>query len=172
MRRLPTIVLFCIALAAVATLQSVSADSSSMSSGSSIPKNHQYLLGNWTCTVNLAAMEGQPAMTDHAAMTISMAPSMTLHSHVAAKDYMSDTYEGYDMKTKTHWLNTADTVGDVTVETSMDGTVFTGTTWAGGTATPTRDTQTKVSDAKIRDITETKEKGKWTTLADAVCTKM
>ena len=171
MRRLPTAVLFFIGVVALATLRSVSVSADDSMSSGSIPTSHQFLLGTWNCTVNLAAMQGQPATTDHGAMTISTAPYMTLHSHVSAKDYNSATYQGYDTKTKTHWLNTVDTIGEVTIETSTDGTVFTGTTWQGGTATPTRDTQTKISDTKIRDVTEIKPKDTWTKLADAVCTK-
>jgi hypothetical protein len=171
MRKLLASVLFCFAVAALATLRSVSADDSMSNSTAAMPKSHQYLIGEWNCTVNLAAMEGQPATTDHGAMTISTSPSMTLHSHVAAKDYMSDSYQGYDAKTKTHWLNTTDTMGLVTMETSKDGMVFAGTTWEGGHGIPTRDTQTKISDTKIRDVTELQQNGKWTQIADTVCTK-
>ena len=172
MRRLSTIVLICVAATVVATMRSVSADNSMMSSGTMMPKDHMYLIGSWTCSVALAAMMGEPAMTDHGTMTISASPGMTLHTHVTAKDYMSDSYEGYDMKTKTHWLSTTDIQGNTVLEMSTDGTVFTGTTWRAATATPTRDTQTKLSDTKIRDVTEIKENGKWTKIADAVCTKV
>jgi hypothetical protein len=171
MRRLLTAVLFCAASAVLVTARSVSADDSMSSGSASLPKNHQYLIGTWNCTVKLAAMEGQPAMTDHGVLTFSISPNMTLHSHVAAKDYMSDSYQGYDSKTKTHWLDSADAFGNVTLETSKDGMVFTGTSWQGGTSTPVRDTQSKISDTKIRDVTDEKENGKWMQLADAVCTK-
>ena len=130
MHRLPTIVFVCVLAAAAASIKMVSADDS-MTSGPSMPNDHDYLLGNRNCTVSLAAMEGHAAMTDHAAMSITAAPDMTLRSHVAAKDYMSDSYEGYDVKTKTHWLTTADTVGDVISENSKDGKVFVGTSWKG-----------------------------------------
>lgn len=172
MRRLLTVLLLCAAAAALTVPRSASADNSMSSSSTlSMPPSHMYLIGTWNCSVKLAAMQGQPAMTDTGVMTIAVSPSMTLHSHVAAKDYMSDTYQGYTAKTKTHWLNTSDTVGEVTVETSKDGIVFTGTTLQGATSTPTRDTQTKISDTKLRDITEIKGDGKWTQIADAVCTK-
>ena len=172
MRKLPTVLLFCLCLAAVATMRAVSADNSMSGSGPTMmPKSHQYLIGTWDCTVKLAAMEGQPAMTDHGTLTIAMAPTMTLHSHVVAKDYMSDTYQGYNVKTKTHWLSTADTTGAVAYETSKDGMAFTGTTWDDGKIVPTKDTQTKMSDTKIRDITQIEQNGTWTQLADAVCIK-
>lgn len=172
MRKLLTSVFFCIAIVALATVRSVSAgDSTSSGSMGAMPKSHQYLIGEWTCSVDLAAMEGQPAMTMSGKMTIEPSAAMTLHSRVTGKGYMSDTYEGYDPKIKIHWLNTADTTGAVTAETSKDGIVFTGMTWEGGQGIPTRDTQTKISDTKIRDLTELKKNGTWSKLADAVCTK-
>jgi hypothetical protein len=172
MHRSPFIVSLCAAAIVMASIGSASADNS-MSSGSmaGLPKDHQYLIGTWTCAVQLAAMQGQPASTDHGAMSIGMAPNMSLNFHIVAKDYRSDEYEGYDSKTKTHWATTADSQGDATLETSTDGVVFTGTTWQAGTSTPARDTQTKISDTKIRDVTELKMNGKWTKVADAVCTK-
>jgi len=172
MRRSSTIVLLFIALFAAATFRSASADDS-MSSGSSmgLPKNHQYLIGTWTCDVQLAAMGGQGPTTDHGTMSIALSPNMTLHSHVVAKDYMSDSYQGYDGKTKTHWIASSDTQCNSTLETSTNGLVFTGTTWQAGSATPTRDTQSKVSDTKIRDVTELKMNGKWSKIADVVCNK-
>jgi len=166
------VALVCVAAAAIAAARSASADSSMGSASmSGLPKNHQYLIGDWSCDAHIAAMQGQPAMTTHGTMTIALGPTMTIHSHVAAKDYASDSYQGYNAKTKTHWLNSTDSQGASTVETSMDGMVFTGTTWQGGTSTPTRDTQTKISDTKIHDLTELKMNGKWTTLADVTCTK-
>ena len=171
MRRLLTYVLLCVAIGVVGLVRSASADDSMMSGSMGIPKDHAYLLGNWNCTVNLPAMMGHGAEVDHGAMTISVSPMMTLRSHVDAKDYMSDSYEGYDMKTKTHWLTTSDTTGQVTSETSVDGKTFTGTTWGDGAATPIRDVQTKLSDTKIRDITTLKMNGSWSMLADATCIK-
>jgi len=172
MRRSSTIICVCIAAFSIATFRSASADDS-MSSGSTmgLPKDHQYLIGTWTCDVQLAAMGGQGPTTDHGTMTIALSPSMTLHSHVVAKDYMSDSYQGYVTKTKTHWIASSDTQGNTTLETSMNGSVFTGTTWQAGAATPTRDTQSKISDTKIHDVTEFKMNGKWSKLADVVCTK-
>ncbi len=157
MRRLVTVVLFCVcgALATSSGVLSASADNTtSMGSMTAMPKSHQYLLGVWQCTVHLAAMGGEPATTDHGTLTISMAPGNTIHWHVGASDYMSSSYEGYDVRSKTHWLNTVDTTGVVTAETSKDGMVYTGTSLEGGKSTPTRDTQTKISDTEIRDITE------------------
>ena len=116
-------------------------------------------------------MQGEPASTDHGVLTISMSPGMTIHSHVAAKDFMSDTYQGYNAKTNTHWLSTSDVFGDATLETSTDGSVYTGTTWQGAMVTPTRDTYSKISETKIRDFTEIKQNDKWAQLADTICTK-
>lgn len=173
MRRLPAVVSFCIVLSAVAALttQSVSADNSMMSGPSTMPKDHQYLIGTWNCTVKLAAMMGQPAQTVTSGMTIEMAPGMTVHSHVSSKGYFSDTYQGYDMKTKTHWLTTADVLGNAALETSKDGMIFNGTTWGMSGTTPTRDTYSKLSNTKIEDVTTLKLSGKWTQIADATCTK-
>lgn len=172
MLRTSTIVLLCAAFAGIASIGSAAADDS-MSSGSmaALPKNHQYLIGTWSCDAHLAAMEGQPAMTDHGTMTIAVAPSLTLHFQVVAKDYMSDSYQGYNAKTKTHWWATTNIQGNATLETSTDGVVFTGTNWQGATATPVRDTQSKISDTKIRDVSEIKLHGKWLKSADVTCTK-
>ena len=171
MRRLLTFMGLGVFISTLVVARSVSADDSMMSGSAAIPKDHAFMLGTWNCAVQLSAMGGQPATTDHGVMTISVSPMMSLHSHVAAKDYMSDSYEGYTMKTKTHWLTTADTTGQVSSETSTDGKTFTGTTWQGGGATAIRDVQTKLSDTKIRDITSLKMNGTWSTLADATCTK-
>lgn len=170
MRKLMIFVLFCVAMALAVTLRPVAAGDSS-SEMSSMPPSHNYMLGTWDCTVKLAAMAGNPATTDHGKLTVSVAPAMTLRSHVQAKDYMSDGYEGYDSKTKTHWITNADTTGIVSLETSKDGKVFIGTSWEVGTATPTRDTRSMISQTKIRDITELEENGKWSQIANTICTK-
>lgn len=171
MRRSLTLFLLCLVAVVTGFVRAASADQSMMSSSTGIPKDHAFLLGTWNCSVKLPAMMGHPASVDHGVMTISVSPMMSLHSHVAAKDYMSDSYEGYDMKTKTHWLTTADTTGQVSSETSTDGKTFNGTTWSGGSASSIRDVQTKISDTQIRDVTSLKVNGAWSTLADATCTK-
>lgn len=171
MRRLATFVLSCATVLAAVSMRSVLADEPMMSGGASIPKDHQYMLGTWQCTVHLPAMQGHPASVDHGTMTVSVSPMMTLHAQVVAKDYMSDSYEGYDMKTKTHWETTGDTTGQVASESSKDGKVFTGTTWSSGTATPIRDVETKVSDTQWHDVTSLQMNGTWAVLADSMCTK-
>jgi hypothetical protein len=173
MRRLLTVVAFCVVLAAVAALttQSVSADNSMMSGSTMMPKDHQYLIGTWACSVKLGAMMGQPAQTVTSGMSIEMSPGMTVHSHVSSKGYYSDTYQGYDMKTKTHWLTTADVLGNAALETSKDGMVFNGTSWGISGTASIRDNYSKVSNTKIEDKTTLKLGGKWTQVADATCTK-
>lgn len=153
---------------------SVSADSSmsSSSSGAAMGDRMAYLIGSWNCTVALSAMMGNPASTDHGKLTFSMTPNKTIHSHVAAADYAQDSYYGYDAKTKTHWMASADTQGVIVTETSKDGVTFTGNSMAGGMSTPTRDTFTHPSASTIRDVTQIEMKDKWTQLAIADCTKM
>lgn len=170
MRRPLTFIFICLAVVALGTVKSASADDSMMS-GTAMPKNHAFLLGSWSCTVNLPAMMGAKASTGRSTLTISASPNMTVHSHVSSPEYVSDSYQGYDMKTKTHWLITADTTGEVASETSKDGVTFMGMSWMNGTSTPVRDVETKISDTKIRDVTSLKMGGKWTMLADATCTK-
>lgn len=149
-----------------------SAVDSMSASGSSMGDHMAYLTGSWRCTVKISAYMGAAATTDHGTLTFSMAPGKTIHAHVAAADYMQDAYHGYDVKTKTHWTDSADTQGTTVSETSKDGVTFTGTSWSGGTSTPTRDTFTHPTESTIRDLTELETGGKWSTLTDADCTKM
>ena len=158
----------------VATVSStVSADNSmSSSSGGSMGDHMAFIIGSWNCTVKLAAMMGNPAGTDHGVVTFSKSPGDTIHQHTAAADYAADQYYGYNVKTKTHWTSATDIGGTIVSETSKDGVTFTGTTYANGMSTPTRDTFTHPSASKIRDLTQIEMKGTWSMLADANCTKM
>lgn len=170
MRKSLAVVLSCV-VAAASGAAARGDNSMSPSSMTMMPKNHMYLLGTWQCRVKLAAMDGGPEQTVSSTLTIDVSPSMTLHSHVSSKQYGSDTYQGYDPKTKTHWMALADTLSNAGYETSKDGVVFVGNEWGNSGTIPVRDTQTKISDTKIRDVTEFKIKGKWTQLADITCTK-
>ena len=165
-----SVLLAAIVLAAPSA--SASAGNSMSSSSGSMGDHMAYLIGSWKCGVSLAAMMGNPATTDHGTLTFSMTPHQTIHSHVAAADYAQDAYYGYDAKTKTHWMSSADTGGVIVTETSKDGVTFTGSSMAGGMTTPTRDTFTHPSATTIRDLTEIEQSGKWGKLADATCTKM
>ena len=165
MRTFIVVVGFCVAAAALLSPRGAAAGTSA------IPADHSMYVGDWTCAVKLAAMEGMPSSTDTGAMTISMSPGQTMHSHVTAKDYMSDSYEGYNQSTKTFWISTADTIGDTTFETSTDHMVYTGTTWDHGRSNEARDTRSVLSGGRLRDITSLKMNGKWVQIADATCTK-
>ena len=150
----------------------VSADNSMSSSGGSMGDHMAFLIGSWNCTVKLAAMMGNPAGTDHGVVTFAKSPGETIHAHTAAADYASDQYYGFNTKTKMHWTSATDTDGVQVFEISKDGVTFVGKSIADGMSTPTRDTFTHRSAAKIRDLTEIETNGKWSMLSDANCTKM
>ena len=131
-----------------------------------------WLIGTWNCSVTIPASPGYPARTDHAPMTITEALDTTMHFHVGAADYISDSYDGYDKKTKTYWNVASDSTGISTFETSKDGSVFEGTSSQVGDKTTTRDTFTAdASHTRIRDVSELLLHGTWTKVSDVVCTK-
>jgi hypothetical protein len=163
---------FAAAIVVTASSVSASAGNTMPSSSHSMGDHMAYLIGSWKCDVALSAMMGNPATTDHGTLTFAMSPQQTIHSHVAAADYAQDAYYGYDAKTKTHWMSSADTGGVIVTETSKDGITFTGSSMAEGRSAPTRDTFTHPTATTIRDITELEQGGKWSKLADAQCTKM
>ena len=173
MRNLLALVTFCVGIAIVTTLKSVSAGES-MPSGSPpmFPKNHPHLIGTWNCEVAFPASEGQKAFKAHPKMTISDSPNMTLHIRfIHVGQFMSDYYAGYDTKLKTYWMNAVDTQGGVVVQTSKDGVAYNGTASYGAERLPIRDTWTAITDSKLRNVTEIQEHGKWTQNSEAVCTK-
>jgi hypothetical protein len=131
----------------------------------------QFLVGSWSCTVKLAAMQGQPARTDHGTVTYAVVPGNALHSHVTANDYASDNFTGYVDEAKLYWMNTIDAYGTVSSETSTDGKVFTGTSTGGGTKSKIRDTFTHPTPDTTRDVQEVQSNGAWQTATDASCTR-
>jgi hypothetical protein len=171
MARFFSISAVCVAAAVVVCAVKPSAGDTGSGSMTTIPANHQMFVGSWNCTVKLGAMAGMPATTDTGVMTISMSPGMTMQSHVTAKDYMSDSFEGYNANTKTWWITLADIDGTTTYETSKDHKVYTGTAWQNGRASSVRDTRTFVNGGQLHDITEIKTNGTWVKLADGICAK-
>ena len=172
MRRSISLAVLLVALMMATSSVSVSAGNSMSSSGGSMGDHMAFLIGSWNCSVKLAAMMGNPAGTDHGVLTFAKSPGNTIRAHTAAADYASDQYYGYNAKTKTHWMSETDIDGLLAFETSKDGVTFTGTSMSDGSSTPTRDTFTHPTASTIRDVTEIETKGKWSTLADANCTKM
>jgi hypothetical protein len=132
----------------------------------------QFLVGSWSCAVKLAAMQGQPARTDHGTVTYDVVPGNALHSHVTANDYASDNFSGYVDEAKIYWTNTIDAYGTVSSETSTDGKIFSGTSTGGGTTSQIRDTLTHPTSDTIRDVQEVQTKGAWQTATDASCTRI
>jgi hypothetical protein len=132
----------------------------------------QFLIGSWTCTVNIAAMHGQPASTDHGILTYSVVPGNAIHSHVTANDYAEDYYSGYVDAQKSYWMNAIDAYGTVSTETSTDGKVFTGSSTSEGTKSKIRDTFTHPTADTTRDVQEVQSNGAWQTATDASCTRI
>lgn len=131
-----------------------------------------WLIGTWNCNVTIPASPGYPARTHHGLMVITDAPDVTMHFHVGAAGYNSDSYGGYDKKAKTYWNAASDSTGVATFETSRDGTVYMGTSSQVGNKTITRDTFTAdAGHTRIRDITELLQGGAWKKVSDVVCTK-
>ena len=131
-----------------------------------------WIVGTWSCTATLLATPRYPARTDHGHLIVTQAPDMTMRFHFGAADYNSDSYQGYDKKTKTYWNISSDSTGVATFETSKDGTVFEGTSYQVGATTTTRDSFTgDASHTRIRDVSELMLGGTWTKVADVVCTK-
>ena len=172
MRQAQVFVVICAGAIAAGALcgGAASADATSNSMGS-IPADHMKFLGTYHCDVTLAAFAGAPATTDTGTLTISMAPGNAFREHVDAKDYMSDSYEGYQAKAKTWWITMNDAYGSTSYETSSDHRVYTGTGWTNGQPITLRDTRTVVHGTTLRDTTEIKQNGKWTPFATSVCTK-
>jgi hypothetical protein len=132
----------------------------------------QFLVGSWSCTVKLAAMQGQPARTDHGTVTYSVVPGNALHAQVTAGDYASENFSGYVEDAKVYWTNTIDAYGTVSSETSKDGKVFTGTSTGGGTTSTIRDTITHPASDTTRDVQEVQSNGAWQTATDASCKRI
>src|ERR1700719_905293 len=98
MRKFSSFPAFALSLAASIYLIAMTAKPAPATAASSLTGDMapmQFLVGSWDCSVKIAAMNGQPASTDHGTITYSVVPGNALHSHVTANDYADDSYTGY-----------------------------------------------------------------------------
>ena len=169
MHRLPSR-FFLFALCAVGALQASSAIAAETGS---MPASHMMFLGTWRCAVKFPAMDGQKAFSAVGMMTISQSGYGTIHSHVqgVGHGYASDSYEGYNKKTKTWWIAASDNTGGSSYESSSDHKAYTGTGLSPDGQVGIRDTRTMQGMHTMHLVGEEKLHGKWAPASDGVCTK-
>jgi hypothetical protein len=175
MRKFSSFTAFAFSLAAFVYLIAMTGKPAPATADSSLTGDMapmQFLVGSWDCGVKIAAMNGQPASTDHGTLTYSVVPGNALHSHVTANDYADDSYTGYVDKSKMFWMNTIDAYENLTGETSTDGKIFSGSTTGSDGKKEIRDTLSRPTSKTIRDLQEYQIDGAWHMATDAVCTRM
>jgi hypothetical protein len=169
--------LYALAAVGITALMTAQSSASGVPGGMMAPNptgsmaDMRFLLGVWSCNVKLPSMTGGAPTMDTGSLSFEAAPGETIRAATRAKDYSADGYYGYDAKSKAWWSTGIDNSGNYWRESSKDGKVYLGTTRMAEIATPIRDTFTKFSASKIRDVTELQYKGMWITLADASCAK-
>lgn len=86
-----------------------------------------YLIGgSWNCSIQMPAMDGRPAHTNHATVTFDVVPGNVFHAHEsAADDYSGDSYYGFSWSSSLYWITTADNTGAYRYATSTDGETYT-----------------------------------------------
>jgi hypothetical protein len=135
----------------------------------------QYLIGTWSCQTKLPAEDKMPARTMPGTVYFSVEPGNTVGYYLSSKEYSSGGYMGWMASKKLWWSSSADNFGGTAIETGTDSNsrtaTMTGTMTMQGQNAPTRDTITKVSDTKYRDLAEVQKNGTWTMQADSTCTK-
>lgn len=135
----------------------------------------QYLVGTWSCQTKLPAMDNMAAQTVGGNISFEVEPTNAIGYDLSAKGYSSAGFMGY-MAQKGLWYSAgADVFGGTTLETSSGATgnviVMSGNSTSRGESMPSRDTMTKMSDTKYRDLYEVQKDGKWSMGADSMCTK-
>lgn len=134
-----------------------------------------YLLGTWSCTTKVAASPTMAASTHKGTIIFAAEPSNTVGYYLLSDIYSSGGYIGWMASKKMWWSSSADNLGGVTNEAGPDGgatSTMTGTTIFQGQSMGSRDTITKISDKKYRDLYETQKGDTWSMGADSTCTKV
>jgi hypothetical protein len=134
----------------------------------------QYLIGTWSCTTKVAASPSMAASTHQGTIMFSVEPSNTVGYYLRSDMYSSGGYIGWMDSKKMWWSSSADNFGGVTNESGPDtGATSTmiGTTVFQGQSMGSRDTITKISATKYRDLYETQKGAVWSMGADSSCTK-
>ncbi len=135
----------------------------------------QYLIGTWSCATKVAASPTMAASTHQGTIMFSVEPSNTVGYYLRSDMYSSGGYIGWMDSKKMWWSSSADNFGGVTNESGPDnagaGSTMTGTTIYQGQSMSSRDTITKISNTKYRDLYETQKGGAWSMGADSSCTK-
>jgi hypothetical protein len=130
-----------------------------------------YLLGGpWNCTTAVPAMMGHSAHAEHVTLTFDVVPGNVLHDHVSASDYSGDDYFGYNPKTNTYWIASADSAGNNESATSADAKTYTGTSSMGGMSTNVTSTYAKVSASSVT-FHEVVSGGGQQEIFDSTCTR-
>jgi hypothetical protein len=165
--------LFCAAALLVAAgAQAISAPQSP----SDPLANIRFLVGTWSCTSNMAASGAEPARTVTGTLTISEGPDNgSLHETFVAPHYEWHGFLGYNPASKAFFSSGVDNYGNADSEIgqnpSATGITFVGTSTMQGRATQIRDNRSKLSDTKIRDVSEMLQGGTWRQTAQVECNK-
>lgn len=134
-----------------------------------------YMIGSWSCLTKTPAADKMPAQTHKGTTTFGVATGNTLGFYIDSDQYAAGGFMGESQDKKSWWISTADAFGGATWETGKGGgtsvSSMTGLSSYQGHTTPVRDTFTKISSTKYRDLYETQQKGQWMMGADSTCTK-
>jgi hypothetical protein len=134
----------------------------------------QYLIGAWSCTTKLPAADKMPARKVKGTTQFYIGPSNTVEFYLESDGYASSGFLGLAPDKKTGLLSGADVFGGTTMESgerSGGSYQMAGTSAYQGQSTLVRETVTKLSDKKYRDLFESRKNGQWTLGADSTCTK-
>lgn len=131
----------------------------------------QYLIGTWSCVTKVST----PAQTQTGRYRFWIEPDNVIGNYYRAKGYSGSGYIGWMPSERRWWSNSAGRFGGISYETGENSAtnvqLLTGSTWFQGQPSPSRDTITKDSGTRFRDVFEMKTKGKWAVVADSSCTK-
>jgi hypothetical protein len=131
-----------------------------------------YLIGGpWSCSITTPAMDGQPAHTSHATVTIDVVPSNVFDAHEsAADDYSGDSYFGYSWNSNLYWIATADNTGAYRYATSTDGETYARISSPISSSIKDTHTYTKVNSNEVT-VHEALSDGEHQEIIDTVCTR-
>ena len=124
-----------------------------------------FILGSWSCAVT-----SKPSAFN-LGFFVTAAPDNALQISVRSPKVEGAGFFGYDSVSKQWWSAYTDNTGARYYQTSRDGITFDGTMTTRQRVVELRSTTTKLTETKIRTVTEERIKNAWVKSGDNTCTK-
>jgi len=99
----------------------------------------------WNCKTTMTGMPAGMPSTANGTVTFDAVDPGTMHVHVAAARFASDSYFGYAATPGIFWSTSADSMGGTSSERSSDGKSYAGAGMMGGAAAQVTDTYNMMS---------------------------